>query len=159
MLRNADAIVYCQPASSPPGELAAVQREVSASGIDLPALLVATKVDEAADGDVTRLSREFGPDVVAVSVLDDASLDRLREAIWRLTGLIRVYLRHGRETDEEPLALHPDATVEEVAHEIHHDLAESFQAARIWGPSARFEGQRVGRGHVVVDGDVVEIVR
>jgi small GTP-binding protein len=160
VLRNADAIVYCQPASSQPDELAAVRREVSASSIELPALLAVTKVDEAGEGDLARLSAAFDElEVVPVSVLDDASLDRLREAVWALTGLIRVYLRHGREVDEEPLALHPDATVEEVAHQIHHDLAESFQAARIWGPSARFEGQRVGRGHVVVDGDVVEIVR
>jgi ribosome-interacting GTPase 1 len=30
--------------------------------------------------------------------------------------------------------------------------------ARIWGPSARFEGQRVGREHDVADGDVVEVL-
>jgi ribosome-interacting GTPase 1 len=30
--------------------------------------------------------------------------------------------------------------------------------ARLWGPSARFDGQRVGRDHVVADGDVVEIL-
>jgi ribosome-interacting GTPase 1 len=29
----------------------------------------------------------------------------------------------------------------------------------VWGPSARFEGQRVGREHVVHDGDTVEILR
>jgi ribosome-interacting GTPase 1 len=98
-------------------------------------------------------------DVVAVSVLDDESLDRLREAIWRLTGLIRVFLRQGADVDDEPLALDPGATVEDVAHQIHHELAESFGAARVRGPSARFDGQRVGRGHVVLDGDVVEIMR
>jgi ribosome-interacting GTPase 1 len=37
-------------------------------------------------------------------------------------------------------------------------LATSFHAARIWGPSARFDGQRVGRAHIVADGDIVEIV-
>jgi uncharacterized protein len=35
----------------------------------------------------------------------------------------------------------------------------SFVGARVWGGSARFEGQRVGRDHVVEDGDVVEILR
>jgi hypothetical protein len=39
-----------------------------------------------------------------------------------------------------------------------HDLAASFSGARVWGPSARFEGQRVGRDHAVQDGDVVEIL-
>lgn len=31
--------------------------------------------------------------------------------------------------------------------------------ARVWGPSSRFDGQRVGRDHEVCDGDVVEILR
>ena len=160
VLRNADAIAYCQSAAATPDELVVVHAEVAAAVIDLPALLVATKVDEAGAGDVERLARAFPSlEVVRVSVLDDESLDRLRDAVWGLTGLVRVYLRHGREVDEEPVALHPGATVEDVADEIHHELAESFRAARIWGPSARFDGQRVGRAHAVLDGDVVEILR
>ena len=91
-------------------------------------------------------------------MLDEASLDAFRERSGRLTGLIRVWLRKDGATDEEPLALEPDATVADVADSIHHDLASSFSGARVWGPSARFEGQRVGRDHEVIDGDVVEIV-
>jgi hypothetical protein len=48
--------------------------------------------------------------------------------------------------------------VTDVADAVHHDLAAAFSGARVWGPSARFEGQRVGRDHVVLDGDVVEIL-
>ena len=59
--------------------------------------------------------------------------------------------------DDEPLALEPGATVEDVADAIHHELAASFLAARVWGPSARFDGQHVGRAHVVADLDEVEI--
>ena len=39
------------------------------------------------------------------------------------------------------------------------ELAETFVGARIWGPSARFEGQKVGREHLVRDGDAVEILK
>jgi uncharacterized protein len=126
----------------------------------LGVLLAVTKADEAEPGALERLARAFPElELVPVSVLDDESLDALREAVWRLTGLVRVFLRRGHEVDEEPLALHPGATVEDVADEIHHELAESFGAARVWGPSARFEGQRVGRAHQVLDRDVVEILR
>lgn len=90
-----------------------------------------------------------------MSVLDDASLERLREAVWTLTGLIRVYLRDGGD----PVALHPPATVLDVARTIHHDLASAMTGARVWGPSARFEGQRVGVAHEVADGDSVEVLR
>jgi uncharacterized protein len=93
-----------------------------------------------------------------VSVIDEESLQAFRDAAWRLTGLIRVRLRTAGETDPEPLALHPGSTVENVADWVHHDLAASFIGARVWGPSARFDGQRVGRDHAVQDGDVVEIL-
>ena len=152
VLRNADAIVFCHAVNAPADELRVVQEEVRAAGIDLPTLVVATKADEAP-------GRELPDGVLAVSVLDDESLERLREAVWALTGLVRVYLGHGGEPDGDPLALHPGATVADVADEIHHDLADTFTAARVWGPSARFPGQRVGRAHEVEDGDVVEIVR
>jgi ribosome-interacting GTPase 1 len=46
-----------------------------------------------------------------------------------------------------------------VADWVHHDLGSSLSGGRVWGGSARFDGQRVGRDHVVQDGDVVEIVR
>jgi ribosome-interacting GTPase 1 len=41
---------------------------------------------------------------------------------------------------------------------VHSDLAANFTGARVWGPSARFEGQKVGREHVVQDTDTVEIL-
>ena len=97
--------------------------------------------------------------VVAVSILDDASLDAFRAAAWELTGLIRVRLRNGGHTDAGPLALPSGATVADVATAVHKDLGATCAGGRIWGPSARFHGQLVGRTHVVADGDVVEIVR
>jgi small GTP-binding protein len=155
VLRDADAMVLCHDVSAPLGELDKIRRELDQSGIALPAILAATKADEAEAGAIERLAAAL-PDLelVAVSVLDEASLDDFREAVWGLTGLIRIFLR-----DEEPVALHPPATVVDVAQTIHHELAESCRGARVWGPSARFEGQRVGREHVLADGDVVEIVR
>jgi ribosome-interacting GTPase 1 len=41
---------------------------------------------------------------------------------------------------------------------VHNELAARCTGARIWGPSARFAAQRVGRAHLVADGDVVEIL-
>lgn len=162
VLRGADAIVYCQDIAAPLDVLDCVRAEVAAAGIDLPALVVATKMDEAGEtgaDDVARL-RAHMPDlpVVGVSILDDASLDGLKEAIWCLTGLVRVYLRHDGEVADEPLALAPGATVADVAAKIHKDVGAAFRAARLWGPSARFAGQHVGRAHLVQDGDIIEII-
>jgi uncharacterized protein len=155
VLRGADAIVLCQAANAKPDDLRTVRRELAGAGIELPSLLAVMKADE---GDADAVARAFPDlDAVHVSVLDDASLDRFRDAVFALTGLIRVYLRHHGEIDGDPVALHPPATVLDVARSIHHDLERTCRGARVWGPSARFEGQRVGRDHPVADGDAVEI--
>lgn len=160
VLRGADAMVYCQDVNAPPRSLLQVRAEVAAAGIDLPALVAATKMDEAAEDALETLQAAV-PDlhVVGVSILDDGSLHALKEAIWQLVGLIRVFLRHDGEVGDQVLALRPGATVADVAARIHRNLGARFRAARVWGSSALFDGQRVGREHVVHDGDTVEIIR
>jgi ribosome-interacting GTPase 1 len=157
VLRNADAIVYCRAAGEPPAALDVVLREVAAAGIEKPAIAVLTKADELPDGGAgaTESTPAFEA-VVRVSVLDDESLDRLRDAIWALTGLIRVRPRRDGRVDDEPFALPVGATVADLAERIHHDVGRACTGGRVWGPSARFGGQRVGRAHVLADGDVVE---
>ena len=148
VLRTADAILWCHACDRPLEELETIRGEVAAAGIDLPGLLAATKCDEAPVPSHPELS------VLPVSVLDDASLDRLREELWALTGLMRVYLRDGGD----PIALQPPATVLDVADSIHHALGERCTGARVWGRAARFEGQRVGPHHELQDGDTVEVL-
>jgi len=155
VLREADAILYCQDASADPEALSTVVGEVRAAGIDHRAALAATKADEADAASVDRLRAVFpGIELVTVSVLDDDSVDRLRDLLWWLTGLVRVYLRN----DKDPVALHPPVTVHDVADSIHHELAARCEGARVWGPSARFPGQRVGPAHELRDGDTIEIL-
>lgn len=152
VLRGADAILFCHDAGAPIDELRAVMDEVSEAGIERPGVIAATKSDEA-DGTALRVA--FPQlQVVEVSVLDDASVERLRKTIWQLTGLMRVYLRDGGH----PIALHPPATVRDVADAIHQELGARCTGARVWGPSARFDGQQVGRAHALLDGDTVEIL-
>ena len=159
VLRTADAMVLCHDLSGPASRLDALRAELEASDIDLPSLVAATKADEAASGAVDALRRHVAPlAVVEVSVLDDISLDALRDAIWDLTGLVRVYLRRNGVADPDPIALPPPVTVAGVAHTIHHEIGSACRGARLWGGSARFAGQRVGPGHRLADGDTVEIV-
>jgi small GTP-binding protein len=156
VLRGADAIVFCQAADASPDGLRTVREEVTAAGIELPALLAVTKSDE---GDAVGAAAAFADlEAVPVSVLDDASLEAFRDAVLRLTGLIRIYLRRHGEIDGDPVALRPPVTVLDVAHEVHHELAASCRGARLWGPSAHFLGERVGRDHPLADGDSVEIL-
>jgi small GTP-binding protein len=156
VLRGADAMVLCHDSTRPLAELDALRGELEAAGIHLPAIIAATKSDEGSPAEV--LSGASTLPVVPVSILDNASLDALRDAVWALTGLLRVYLRQGDDVTAEPLALAPPVTVLDVAHAIHHALGDRCQGARLWGTSAKFAGQLVGRHHVLSDGDTVEIV-
>jgi ribosome-interacting GTPase 1 len=159
VLRSADAIVWCGRAGADPSELSTVVGEVALAGIEKPSLLAVTRADEI-PGDVVRSYAEAFPGlaVLPVSVLDDEALDRLREAVWALTGLVRVRLRRTADDDGEVIALAAGGTVADAAAAVHHELATTAAGARIWGPSARFSGQRVGRDHVLADGDVVEVL-
>ncbi|TML51884.1 MAG: GTP-binding protein, partial [Actinobacteria bacterium] len=86
VLRNADAILFCHACDRPLEELETIRDEVAAAGIELPALVAATKCDEAPPPEHPELA------VLPVSVLDDESLDRLRDELWAMTGLVRVHL-------------------------------------------------------------------
>jgi ribosome-interacting GTPase 1 len=159
VLRGADAIVFCQDVRAPLGALTDVRAEVAAAGIEVPAILAATKMDEGQPDDLARLQAAM-PDlpVIGVSAIDDRSLEAFKAAVWELTGLLRVDLRRDGTATDEPISLQPGATVADVAAEIHKDVAAVCRGGRIWGQSARFEGQLVGRDHVVRDGDTIQIV-
>jgi uncharacterized protein len=158
VLRGADAMVLCQDATASLDGLRSVRAELEAAGIDKPTVIAVTKLDEAAPQRVDEISDKLALPAIGVSVLDDASLDRFRDAVWELTGLIRIYLRSPGLDEAEPHALEPGATVVNAARLVHHALAETCTGAHVTGPSAKFDRQRVGREHVLADGDTVEIV-
>src|SRR5207302_3727941 len=76
VLRGADAIVYCQDVNAPYEALKAVRTEVANAGIELPAILAATKMDEANAGDLAALQATV-PELlmIGVSIIDDESLN------------------------------------------------------------------------------------
>jgi ribosome-interacting GTPase 1 len=71
---------------------------------------------------------------------------------------MRIYSQPpGREADlTKPFVLPRGSTVEEFAAQVHHDFFEQMKSARVWG-SGQFEGQMVGRDHVLQEGDIVEL--
>jgi small GTP-binding protein len=147
VLRGADGLVLCHDVAHPE-ELDVIRRELALAGIERPSLVVATKTDE----------QRAPSGTLGVSILDDGSLDELRDRIWQLTGLIRVFLRRPGHDEAVAQALHPPATVADVARTIHDEVEAACTGARIWGPSARFDAQRVGRDHILQDGDTIEVL-
>jgi len=79
------------------------------------------------------------------------------DVVWEKTGLIKVFTKQpGKKKDYPPIALKKGATVRDVVGYVHKDFVQRFKFARVFGTSAKFDGQRVGLQHVLHDNDVVE---
>jgi ribosome-interacting GTPase 1 len=127
----------------------------------LPTLLVATKADDPAADIRLALAREVFDDTYpwqTISAEQGEGLDELRQAIFRLLRVIRIYGKEpGRPPDRTtPFTLPQGSTVADLAEHIHRDLGEKVKSARVWG-SATFPGQTVGRDYVLQDQDIVEL--
>ena len=139
--RAADVLVACHDPAAPIDALHAVLSELEVAGLGRPSLLVATKADDAPRGALERLAaatRDIA--MVAVSILDERSLEAFRGALWDLVGLLRVYLRQGDRVEEEPRAYRPPVLVVDVADSIHHDLGGSLSRGQGLGAVGPLRG-------------------
>lgn len=127
----------------------------------IPLLVLVNKNDdERSDEEFEVLQELVGTEwtLLPISVTTGRNLERLKQEIYERLEIIRVYSKPpGKAPDfETPFVLKKGSTVEEFAGKIHHDFLEHLKSARVWG-SEVYEGQMVGRDHVLHEGDVVEL--
>jgi len=96
--------------------------------------------------------------VLPVSALRGDGLDTLKQSIYQLLEIIRVYSKSpGKKPDfAEPFTLKKGSSVIEMARAIHKDLADNFKYARLWRGKT-IQGLIVNREHILQEGDIVEI--
>jgi ribosome-interacting GTPase 1 len=128
--------------------------------VRLPTLVLATKSDMLGDPHAEmRAFRELTGlafPALGFSVVDGTPPETLGRFLFEHLGVVRVYTRTpGGEGDGRPFTLPPGGTVLDVARLVHLDVAASLRHARLWGGG--FDGQQVGRNHVLSDGDIVEL--
>ena len=97
-------------------------------------------------------------EIVTVELDSEASRENLRNRIYESLGTIRVYTKApGKPADyKDPYSISEGGTVEDVARQVHRELAEKLKYAKIWGESIQ-DGQSVGREYVLRDKDLVEL--
>jgi ribosome-interacting GTPase 1 len=95
--------------------------------------------------------------LVSISAKNESGLEEMKRAIYDLLDIIRVYTKSpGARADlDEPVVLKTGSTVEVAAASVHKDFLRNLKYAQVWG-SGKFDGQRVSRGHVLEDGDIIE---
>ncbi|MGD8244282.1 MAG: TGS domain-containing protein, partial [Anaerolineae bacterium] len=86
------------------------------------------------------------------------NLDLTRRVVFDRLEIVRIYSKPpGREPDlTAPFVMERGGTVEDFAAKVHQDFLQTLKTARIWGEGV-YDGQMVGRDHVLHDGDVVEL--
>lgn len=125
-----------------------------------PALILATKGDlKNSKEQYARLKEQFNSyEIVPISAEKGINLEPVKEAIFCRLNIIRVYTKTpGEKVAYPPITMKPQSTVHEAAGRIHKQFQRKFKYARIWGPSAKYEGQKVGSDHILQDGDIVEV--
>ena len=98
--------------------------------------------------------------IMRISAFKEWGLEELKDFIYDNLGFMRVFLKpQGGEADlEEPLIVKDDSTVETICNKLHRDFVRKFRYAKVKGPSAKFDWQRVGIDHLLKDGDLLTIV-
>ena len=101
-------------------------------------------------------SAAFYP-MVPISVMTKTGLEEFRRTLFENSRIIRVHSKEpGKEPDmATPFVLPQGSSVLDLAAMIHRDFPGNLKYAAIWG-SAKFDGQRVQKDHVLYDRDVVE---
>jgi uncharacterized protein len=127
----------------------------------LPTILVANKCDDEAAELRLELAREAMGSPMPLHVVSAERCDGvgdLRKAIYEALGVMRIYTKQpGKPPDmTSPFTPLIGSTVAELAGKVHRDLEDAVKSARVWGSGA-FDGQTVGREHVLHDKDVVEL--
>ena len=127
----------------------------------VPAILAVNKSEYLPAEERARLAAQLRPfEPLFISARDNVGIPEVVERIGRALRFIRVYLKPpGRPPDrEEPVILRQGDAVSALLRRLPSELDRTFKAAQVWGRSARFPGQTVGREHVLADEDVVTIV-
>ncbi|MFZ1970788.1 MAG: GTPase [Candidatus Nanoarchaeia archaeon] len=95
---------------------------------------------------------------ILISSKNHENIKELKDKIFSNFGKIRVYTKEpGREVNKErPLILENNSSIQDIAKRIIRSPQSSIKEIKIWGPSSKFSGQKVGLKHRVKDLDIVE---
>lgn len=134
---------------------------LAANRVYIPALLAANKAELLSEAERRALAEKVRPFPIRfVSAKTGEGVPQLIDAIGAALAFIRIYVKPpGQPADrEEPVILRKGDNVAELLRRLPGDLQRSFKAAQVWGRSARFPGQTVGRDHSLADEDVVTVL-
>jgi len=126
----------------------------------IPSLTVMNKIDLVNAGFINEVTAKLPMKFVPISAESNLNIEALKQEMYKRLDFIRIYMRRrSGETDyEEPMIVRNGSTVLEVCDKVHRKIKDDFRYALIWGKSVKFDGQRVGITHRLMDEDVLTLI-
>jgi len=167
MIRRADAIlIVVDLTNAPLAQMEIVVEQLENKKIEIgqnktKALIIGNKVDMDNTGEnYTALKNKYEGQcpVIAISAKEGPGLEELKQEIYRVLDIIRVYTKTpGNKPDlTDPIILNRGSTLEDAAAAVHKDFRAKLKYARIWG-SGKHDGVMAKRDHLLQNGDVIEL--
>ena len=125
----------------------------------LPAIKILNKVDIADKKTLEKARKIVQPDL-EISAHEKINIPELKELIFQKMTFIRLFLKEvGKKADmKEPMIMQKGQTIRNLCEKLHKDFIERFRFARIWGKSAKFDGQKIQKlDHEFCDEDIIEL--
>jgi len=126
----------------------------------VPCLYVLNKIDDISMEELEILDRI--PHYVPICGLKEWGLDDLLDTMWEYLDLIRIYTKPKGEIpnyDAPVIIRRNKSTVTDLCNKLHRTLMSEFKNALVWGTSVKFNPQKVGKEHQLLDEDVVQILK
>jgi len=123
-------------------------------------IIVLNKIDKLIDNEKRKLgatlkSKKYN--FVLISTKTKEGIPELKNKIFESFDKIRIYTKEpGKNKSQKPIIMKPNSTVYDVAEKILKGFSKTVSETRIWGPSSKFSGQKIGLKHKLKDLDVVE---
>ncbi|MBD3252828.1 TGS domain-containing protein, partial [Candidatus Pacearchaeota archaeon] len=157
ILNNTDLIIIVVEKID---EIQSILKEIKSKDLPTSRIIAFNKIDrhdENAKRKISETLKSKGYKFVLTSTVNEESIEELKKKIFKSFDIIRIYTRQpGKKEDNVPVILPPESTVKDVAEKILHGYSKKVKYAKIWGPSSKFPGQKIGLKHIVKDKDILE---
>ena len=126
----------------------------------LPTLTAMNKIDLVSPERLSEIKSEVNYDFLPISADTNLNIEQLRELIYDKLNFIRVFMRpRGEETDYvQPMIVKNNSSVRDVCDKIHREMKYTLRYAQVSGKSVKFNGQRVGVTHRLMNEDIITLV-
>jgi len=132
---------------------------IEGNKVYIPSITTLNKIDMIDNKRLERIKHQTAPDL-CISADKKLHIDELKELIFERLELIRIFLKeYNKKADlEEPMMMWKGCTLKDLCLKMHKDFATKFKFAKVWGKSAKFDGQKiVNLNHVLEDNDIIEL--